>query len=240
MRTLVTILKNTKKLHNTLFNIVHLFCPECGKHIDVSLEEIDKQHGHLVCPQCLASIEVEVKGNNIDFHDKIDDKGTNNINVTPVVPTQVDEPEQVNKPTATQPVNQPVQQQQVQHVDDVLRYCKKCGAFLREGANFCPKCGEFVKVTPPKYKGLTSKPPKYTPSNSANRNLFPPHHQNQQQNTNMATTQRNYAKSKTTSKARDNKANSGIFSIGGCLTLTLITVALFFIAYIVMGYHLEG
>ena len=31
-----------------------------------------------------------------------------------------------------------------------------------------------------------------------------------------------------------------IYSIGGCLTLTIIAVAIFFIAYIVMGINLEG
>ena len=38
----------------------------------------------------------------------------------------------------------------------------------------------------------------------------------------------------------DKSSPSGIYSLGGCLTLTIIVVAIFFILYIVWGIHLEG
>ena len=38
---------------------MHIFCPNCGKHIDVSIKEIERLEGHYLCPQCLVDIDLE-------------------------------------------------------------------------------------------------------------------------------------------------------------------------------------
>ena len=220
---------------------MHLFCPECGKHIDVSIEEIENLQGHLVCPQCLEAIEVEVKNKELEvtFDDNNDlpkqDEAATMHNSPPAIPPM---PTTNSQPTAP-PLPQPKAEtkQQVTHVDDVMRYCKHCGTFLREGANFCPKCGKFVRVAvnsqnqrPQATRQQYSRPQQYSAPSSRNTN--------QQYTPSMATNSRK----PTGNRRQDKKGNKpfSIFSIGGCLTITIIAVALFFIAYIVMGIRLEG
>lgn len=225
---------------------MHIFCSQCGKHIDVSIEEIENLEGHLVCPQCLASIDVDVKGKAIDFHDKEVTIGNGEgdsieppaASVPPASPAQ--EPAVPASPASKAQVTPPAMPAQPAHVDSVLRYCKQCGAFLREGANFCPKCGTWVRVAPPQYRGVaSSSPPSYRQRQSATVASGQQASQpvNYSQPSNMSP-KRN---TKTSSKSRDNNnRQSGIMSIAGCLTLTVIAVAVFFIIYIIWGVNVEG
>ena len=200
------------------------------------MQEIENLNGQLVCPQCLASISFD-----INSHKEPTPTEFNSTQESqPVAPTAT-EPEQVSYPKqatsaienkkATPPA-QPASQEQ--HVDDVMRYCKRCGAFLKEGANFCPKCGNFVKVAPPRYQ----------PQPKAQQATTPPPYQRQQSHYYNTNTQQPMANRKPLSTRRvkpssSDKSKFSIYSIGGCLTITIITVAIFFIAYIVMGINLE-
>lgn len=140
---------------------MHIFCTECGKHIDVSLDELENQEGHLVCPQCLAEIDVDVDlfkssttaepmsdntSNAMPPPPPVGSNKSATVTVPPPPPVTTSRPAMVPPPIPKPPA----------HVDDVMRYCKHCGAFLREGVNFCPKCGKFVRVTPPTYKPALS------------------------------------------------------------------------------------
>ncbi len=224
---------------------MHLFCPQCGKHIDVSIEEIENLQGHLVCPQCLEAIEVEMKNKELEvtFDDKPDLIENNEAGTT------LDNPPEMPKTTgsAAKPPVPPLPQQpadakiqpktQVSHVDDVMRYCKHCGTFLREGANFCPKCGKFVRVAVSTQQ----------PSQQAQRQQFnraPQHSSYTARNTNQQykppMANNSHRQTGTRKQNKNGKSAFSIFSISGCLTITIIIVALFFIAYIVMGIHLEG
>lgn len=146
---------------------MHIFCTECGKHIDVSLDELENQEGHLVCPQCLAEIDVDVDLFKSSTTTEPTSGSTSNV-MPPPPPVTANKPANVaagpppppitaNKPAIVPP---PVPQRPM-HVDDVMRYCKNCGAFLREGVNFCPKCGKYVRVAPPSYR------PSLTPAQQA-------------------------------------------------------------------------
>ncbi|MBR5030517.1 MAG: zinc ribbon domain-containing protein [Muribaculaceae bacterium] len=219
---------------------MHIFCPECGKHIDVSLEELENQEGHLVCPQCLASIDVDVNlfnGNSpqssTDVSETtIDVSNDNNDSQENLLPPEL--PKQTMPPAPPVSKKPPEPPQQPPHIDDVMRYCKQCGAFLKEGANFCPRCGKYVRVIPPSFK-----------QQATTRTVTPPSHPRQTLNqspykppTTVPLPQRNtYSRN---SSRNNNKKNSGskfsIFTLGGCLTFTLVTVALFFIIYIVLAY----
>ena len=53
---------------------MHIFCPNCGKHIDVSIQEIEKLEGHYVCPQCLIEIDLEGFEQNAADFDYFDDE----------------------------------------------------------------------------------------------------------------------------------------------------------------------
>ncbi len=226
---------------------MNIFCPHCGKHIDVSINEIEKLEGHYVCPQCLYDIELEgfeqIKPE-LDSLDGVDNKqeeqvdGNSNDKIN--TDSQQAPPTTVNdKPAAVPPAYNPASQQQSQSAADaVMRYCKYCGAFLRQGVNFCPKCGRFAKVAPPSYRGNTNVAPQGNRNNAINQ---PPLGYGQQQPVDprnrvrqpMASNTRKPANKK---QKKSNKSwDSGIFSIMGCLTFTIIIVAIFFILYIVNG-----
>lgn len=251
---------------------MHIFCTKCGKHIDVSLEELENQEGHLVCPQCLAEIDVDVDLFNGNAPDMPSSEPASESTVAPNAPIEQEQrPPAYSKPPEETPSATPASNtpqaatptasgnaSKPPHIDDVMRYCKHCGAFLREGVNFCPKCGKYVRVTapPPAFKPpLTpaqqeaarlrgSTPPvKRIPANKQS-NYQPPQDPTLQ-DTNMGQQQRNPLNPVRNSGNRRSSAsnkNSGpkrskfsIYSIGGCLTLTLVAVALFFIVYIIIG-----
>ncbi len=218
---------------------MHIFCPECGKHIDVSIQEIEKLEGHCVCPQCLTEI-------NLDIETRQAPTGDNNLESPPAIGSDnepgaapddapsvaIDDsssPPMAPQPASAQPPSINTNEQapeQPPHIDDVMRYCKLCGAFLKEGANFCPKCGAFVKIHPPKYRPQqSSSPPPYKKTKTNKTKSSKENHPN------MA------AKKQNTSARKGNSTKSkfDVLSIGGCLTLTVITVALFFIVYIIIG-----
>lgn len=242
---------------------MHIFCTKCGKHIDVSLEELENQSGHLVCPQCLAEIDVDVdlfNGNapampGGDFDDLI---------VTPCDQGQQKPPANSKSPTMpteaatgeTPPTESSTAASQLTHIDDVMRYCKQCGTFLKEGVNFCPKCGKYVRVIAPPHfnQPLTpaqqeaaklrasTTPVKRIPANKQS-NYKPPQDPTLQ-DTPMGHQQRNPLKSVRNSGKRRNTSskNKGswfskfdILSIGGCLTITVVAVVLFFIIYILFA-----
>ena len=218
---------------------MHIFCPECGKHIDVSIQEIEKLEGHFVCPQCLTEIDLDIEtrqaptvDNNLELPPAIgvDNKpeaaphdapsvAIDDSNSQPVAPDSGSA-----QPPSLNPNEQPPEQPP--HVDDVMRYCKLCGAFLKEGANFCPKCGAFVKIHPPKYRPQqSSSPPPYQKQKTHKTKI------RKEESPNMAARKQNTS----ARKGNSTKSKFDVLSIGGCLTLTVIIVALFFIVYIIIG-----
>lgn len=220
---------------------MHIFCPNCGKHIDVSIQEIEKLEGRYVCPQCLTELALELETSKKDL--PLNDEVAPVEKQTKTDAPRIDQPststhnnsssdshdnDVTAKPTADKSQEAETPPQPNTHVDDVIRYCRKCGSFLKEGANFCPKCGNFVRVRPPKYQSKkTTAPPPYT--------------KNSQQNNQGKTTpsKQPMAAKKTKASSRPsnggNKSQFSILSIGGCLAFTLIVVALFFIVYILTG-----
>jgi len=229
---------------------MHIFCTKCGKHIDVSLEELENQRGHLVCPQCLAEIDVDVDLFNDDATVVPEEKQ----------PTQAQQYQQQNTPPAyssqrppqfrdnNQTADKQPDNRQNYHVDDVMRYCKQCGTFLKEGVNFCPKCGKYVRVappslksqatpaqqaaailranTPPVHKVPANKQPKYRQPQEADYQAMPAKHRN--------------SSSARASRNRQNRKNSwlpsfDIMSLKGCLITTVVVVAVFFIIYMLFA-----
>ena len=232
---------------------MHIFCPHCGKHIDISTSEIEKLEGHYVCPQCLYDIELEgfepgepeIEPLDVDsMQQELDNKnqaptaGSNVPSSSGPVPSPSPSPSGSTSTSATSVTNpptynRPTAPQRSQPVDNVMRYCKYCGAFLRQGVNFCPKCGRYAKVIPPNYR-----PQHAGNNNAANQQQVyrqqQPVDQRNRVRQPMASKTRKPGKSKV--KTPDNKSwDSGIFSIMGCLTFTIIVVAIFFIIYIFNG-----
>lgn len=219
---------------------MHIFCPNCGKHIDVSIKEIERLEGHYLCPQCLVDIDLEGFEQSTRDFDYQDYDNEETAESQPV--SQTPEPEQETRPspTATPPAYKPPETAATPHRDDVLRYCKRCGAFLRQGVSYCPKCGNYVKVKPPTYRGSSA------PAPQRNLNTMP---QSQQRGPNSAqravNPQRINVSPPMASKTRKpssskknvspNESPKGIYSLLGCITLTVIAVALFFIVYILVG-----
>lgn len=195
-----------------------------------------------MCPQCLASIDVDVdlfNGNNpqrpidpVNIDDPIAVDDTNDSSTEPELPDlpqPATPPTPPSPPVTTQPAEQP------SHVDDVMRYCRHCGAFLREGINFCPRCGKYVRVAPPSYK-----PPRpsaagahASQATSQSINKLPP------PNPSTTVPPRNTPRKSSNSKKISSGSKFSIYSVSGCLTLTLVAVALFFIIYIVMAITLK-
>lgn len=228
--------------------IVHIFCPNCGKHIDVSTAEIERLEGHYVCPQCLVDIDLdgfEQAAANADY--VLDDEDQQRT------VAQQQEALAASKQPASgeQPSPQPSNSASIQppaykapspqHADDVLRYCKNCGTFLRQGVNFCPKCGKYVKVTPPTYQSTspaTNRPPSYSRSTSSNYSR--PNDQRNSVRKPMATKTRKTTPSTRKQSGDLNGRPKGILSIAGCLTFTVIVVAIFIILYILLGSHVDG
>lgn len=234
---------------------MHIFCPECGKHIDVSLEELENQNGHLVCPQCLAEIDVD---QNL-FNGKDTTMPTNDENAAtpsqqppslPTPPALPSTPPPVAMPQAEQPraVTPPAQPP---HIDDVMRYCKHCGAFLKEGVNFCPKCGKYVRVTaPPPKPSLTPAQQQAarlragtTPARQVLQNkqsTYKPPQQSTYQSPTVKQQRTSYSARNSRNSSKGSKPSKfSILSLGGCLTVTIVAVALFFIIYIIIGVTYE-
>lgn len=246
---------------------MHIFCPECGKHIDVSHEELENQKGHLVCPQCLAEIDVEV--------DLFNDKGTtsqsdfsNNAHGTmPTSPPPYSGTPSGNTSSAN--VNpQPSQHSQRSdtsdkegaNIDDVIRYCKHCGAFLREGVNFCPKCGKYVRVSPPSFKQQmtdaqkaaarirhSTTPVSRIPANIQSNYKEPqePRYQATQVKQGQSTSSYRPRTTNRSSHSKSTKKNSwlsnfDILSTKGCLIASVVVVILFFIIYFILGVSFDG
>lgn len=228
---------------------MHIYCPNCGKHIDVSIQEIEKLEGHYVCPQCLSEINLDGFEQIAADYDYFDDEAQQETpGEQPQQPATTQEATSTPTPTTAAATVQPPQYKPAatteQHRDDVLRYCRNCGTFLREGINYCPKCGKYVKVQPPAYQGpkqATAATTATASSPAAHTNYAP---RNNYDNRNrvrppMASNTRKPAKSRT-SRSNDTGRPTGIFSIAGCLTFTIIAVAIFFIAYILLGSHFDG
>ena len=235
---------------------MHIFCPECGKHIDVSLEELENQEGHLVCPQCLAEIDVDQNLFNGKATDVLtnDEKPATPSPQPPSLPTPPALPS-TPPPISTQQAKQPqtsTPPAQPPHIDDVLRYCKHCGAFLREGVNFCPKCGKYVRVSaPPPKPSLTpaqqeaarlranTQPARQVPQNK--QSTYKPPQQSTYQSPTVK--QQRYSNSSRNSRNTSNNGSKpskfSILSVSGCLTATIVAVALFFIIYIIIGVTYE-
>lgn len=232
---------------------MHIFCTKCGKHIDVSLEELENQSGHLVCPQCLAEIDVDVDLFNgkapampsDDSHAITPSQQVPPSYTTPPPIPPTESTHQAKTTTASTPPDYTPAS-----IDDVMRYCKHCGAFLKEGVNFCPKCGKYVRITPPNPKPqLTAAqkeaaklrasipPARRVPANYQSTHKPPKEPTYQASTVRQQPTSRYGAQRRTTSSNSKNKTSSkfSIHSIGGCLTLTIVAVALFFIIYIIIG-----
>ena len=225
----------------------------------MSLEELENQSGHLVCPQCLAEIDVDVNlfnGNTSATPDYDDTTVTPERQAPPSHTTPPPMPSTAAIGNTHQEVDTDNSPAQPPHIDDVMRYCKHCGAFLREGVNFCPKCGKYVRVSaPPNFNAPTtaaqheadklrasSPPAQRIPPNKQSTYKPPqePSYQGisvkQQRTYNTA---RNGARRRTDSGNKNNNSKFSIHSPGGCLTVTIIAVALFFIIYIIIGMTTE-
>lgn len=233
---------------------MHIFCPNCGKHIDVSASEIEKLEGHYVCPQCLSEINLEGFEHDDHYKDYIEDDidqqdYASQSQEVPKLPKEDTGARQAVKP-ASNPTTPPLSRNQHAPTtaqqgatDQVLRYCKKCGAFLRQGVSYCPKCGNYVKVAPPTYRGTTTSTtapaasrPLNRGNNASNQSPYPRNRQNNP----MSNKSRSSSSSRKANNSTGQEASRGIFSIAGCLTFTIIVVALFFILYIIFGVNNDG
>ncbi len=235
---------------------MHIFCPNCGKHIDVSASEIEKLEGHYVCPQCLSEINLEGFEHDDHYMDYIEDDidqqdYASQSQEVPELPKEDTGARQAVKPTSKPTTPPPSRNQhapttaQQGATDQVLRYCKKCGAFLRQGVSYCPKCGNYVKVAPPTYRGTTTSTSTTAPAASRplnrgnNASTQSPYPRNRQNNP-MSNKSRSSSSSRKANNSTGQEASRGIFSIAGCLTFTIIVVALFFILYIIFGVNNDG
>ena len=237
---------------------MHIFCPNCGKHIDVSASEIEKLEGHYVCPQCLSEINLEGFEHDDHYKDYIDDDidqqdYASQSQEVPELPKE-DPKEDTGAQQAVKPASKPTTPapSRNQHTptiaqqgatDQVLRYCKKCGAFLRQGVSYCPKCGNYVKVAPPTYRGTTTSttaPAASRPLNRGNNASTQSPYPRNRQNNPMSNKSRSSSSSRKANNSTGQEASRGIFSIAGCLTFTIIVVALFFILYIIFGVNNDG
>ena len=236
---------------------MHIFCPNCGKHIDVSASEIEKLEGHYVCPQCLSEINLEGFEHDDHYMDYIEDDidqqdYASQSQEVPELPKE-DHKEDTGAQQAVKPASNPTTPppSRNQHTptiahqgatDQVLRYCKKCGAFLRQGVSYCPKCGNYVKVAPPTYRGTTSTtaPAASRPLNRGNNASTQSPYPRNRQNNPMSNKSRSSSSSHKANNSTGQEASRGIFSIAGCLTFTIIVVALFFILYIIFGVNNDG
>lgn len=203
-----------------------------------------------MCPQCLYDIELEgfeqeepeIEPLDLDSGqqepESIDFQAPAPGTSVPSSPGPSPSPSGNTSPSATSVSNPPTYNgptvsQRPQPVDNVMRYCKYCGAFLRQGVNFCPKCGRYAKVIPPNYRPQQAGNINQANQQQGYRQQQPVDPRNRVRQP-MASKTRTPGKSKV--KPRDNKSwDSGIFSIMGCLTFTIIVVAIFFIIYILNG-----
>ena len=233
---------------------MHIFCPNCGKHIDVSASEIEKLEGHYVCPQCLSEINLEGFEHDDHYMDYIEDDidqqdYASQSQEVPELPKEDTGAQQAVKP-ASKPTTPPLSRNQHAPTtaqqgatDQVLRYCKNCGAFLRQGVSYCPKCGNYVKVAPPTYRGTTTSttaPAASRPLNRGNNASTQSPYPRNRQNNPMSNKSRSSSSSRKANNSTGQEASRGIFSIAGCLTFTIIVVALFFILYIIFGVNNDG
>lgn len=233
---------------------MHIFCPNCGKHIDVSASEIEKLEGHYVCPQCLSEINLEGFEHDDHYKDYIEDDidqqdYASQSQEVPELPKEDTGARQAVKPASNPTTPLPSRNQhapttaQQGATDQVLRYCKKCGAFLRQGVSYCPKCGNYVKVAPPTYRGTTTSttaPAASRPLNRGNNASTQSPYPRNRQNNPMSNKSRSSSSSRKANNSTGQEASRGIFSIAGCLTFTIIVVALFFILYIIFGVNNDG
>ena len=215
-----------------------------------------------MCPQCLAEIDVDV--------DLFDDKAPKTQQKFNDSSRSSDTPPLYNgvrNNTSTSASHQPntqeetfdsrdkVQQLNESGVDDVIRYCKQCGAFLKEGVNFCPKCGKYVRVSPPSFKPhqqmteaqkaaakirATTTPVKRVPTNIQSKYKQPqdPTYQAMPARQGQHTTNSRF-KASTSRRANSAKKNSwlskfDILSVKGCLIASVVVVILFFIIYFIL------
>ena len=199
-----------------------------------------------MCPQCLSEIDLEGFEQNAADFDYFDDEAQQDgyvkdpVQQEPSQPAASDNGASTATTWAQPPAYKPTaSNDNQQYRDDVMRYCKNCGTFLRKGINYCPKCGKYVKVQPPAYQG----PRTPLPSPHSHPSPLPSHPSSGNYNYDyrnrvrqpMASSTRKPSKSNR--NRSDNETPKGIFSIGGCITFTIIVVAIFFIVYILLGDH---
>ena len=99
---------------------MELKCPQCGKWMAVSQEELVIHDCQVVCPQCLAVCSYE--GGVL------------------VVRDDSDAPYRHTATAAETPTKTQVQQ------SGASRFCHSCGKQLPEGISFCPYCGADLKA----------------------------------------------------------------------------------------------
>lgn len=205
-----------------------------------------------MCPQCLAEIDVDQNLFNGKATDVLtnDEKPATPSPQPPSLPTPPALPS-TPPPISTQQAKQPqtsTPPAQPPHIDDVLRYCKHCGAFLREGVNFCPKCGKYVRVSAPPPKPAqqeaarlraNTQPARQVPQNK--QSTYKPPQQSTYQSPTVK--QQRYSNSSRNSRNTSNNGSKpskfSILSVSGCLSATIVAVALFFIIYIIIGVTYE-
>ena len=99
---------------------MELKCPQCGKWMAVSQEELVIHDCQVVCPQCLAVCTYE--GGALTVRD------------------DSDAPYRHTAPVAETPTRPQVQHQEGSH------FCHSCGKQLPAGISFCPYCGADLKA----------------------------------------------------------------------------------------------
>lgn len=102
---------------------MELKCPQCGKWMAVSKEELVIHDCQVVCPQCLAVCSYE--GGVLVARDDSDAPYRHNA------PVAAPEPKQEPKQTFNQ---------------EGSRFCHNCGKQLPSGISFCPYCGVDLKA----------------------------------------------------------------------------------------------
>lgn len=106
---------------------MELKCPQCGKWMAVSQEELVIHDCQVVCPQCLAVCTYE--GGALTVRD------------------DSDAPYRHTAPAAeTQTKTQAKTQTEAQEPQEASRFCHSCGKQLPAGISFCPYCGADLKA----------------------------------------------------------------------------------------------
>ena len=185
-------------------------CPKCGRKNNISISELKIQNGNVVCPRCLTVTKVEIPP-------ALQDEEENDATPPPIPAARK------KSPTATQSSTQSMTPPPVQ-------YCRHCGTRLPAGKTACPKCGTSASGG----KGSTSTSSAASPQQPRRTISFV-----QQQPPSTARNKRNAAHKRKTVGKNSGKGFWSYWSsknrTWGCMGFTVLTVAVFFMLYYLIG-----